>query len=82
MFHVYILKSNKDKKRYIGSTNDLERRIHQHNLGQVHSTKHRLPLVLIYKEEYNNEKDARLRERFLKTHKGYIAVEKLFRAGV
>ena len=83
MFYVYILKSERDQKRYVGSTNDLERRIHQHNSGQVSSTKYRQPLVLIYKEKYKEEQDARSRERFFKTHKGYTQLKKLLlRAGV
>ncbi|MFH0852223.1 MAG: GIY-YIG nuclease family protein, partial [bacterium] len=39
MFYVYILKSSKDKKLYIGSTNDLKRRFSQHNNGDEQSTK-------------------------------------------
>jgi putative endonuclease len=72
-----VLKSEKDSKRYIGSTNDLVRRLHQHNSGQVTSTKNRKPFMMIYHEEYITETEARLRERFLKTHKGYNELEKL-----
>lgn len=79
MFYVYVLKSEKDKKNYIGSTNDLIHRIFQHNAGQVLSTKHRTPLKIIYKEEFNTEKEARLRERFLKTHKGFNELKKLIK---
>lgn len=76
MFYIYILKSKKDNKRYIGSTNDLYRRLNQHKKGQVLSTKNRRPFILIYKEEWKTEKEARLRERFLKTHKGYNELKK------
>ncbi len=78
MFYVYILKSEKDGKRYIGSTNDLIRRINQHNGGQVTSTKNRRPFIMIHKEEFKEEKEARLRERFLKTHKGFNELRKMF----
>src|SRR4051812_17506266 len=71
MFHVYILLSKKDQKRYIGSTNDLGRRLLQHERGLVPSTKNRRPLELIYKEEFESEHEARLREHYFKTHKGY-----------
>jgi len=77
MFYVYILKSESDKKRYIGSTSNLDRRLSQHNLGQVLSTKNRRPFVLLYKEIFNTEEEARLRERFFKTHKGYNELRKL-----
>ncbi|MCX6766013.1 MAG: GIY-YIG nuclease family protein [Candidatus Moranbacteria bacterium] len=74
---VYILKSKKDGKRYIGSTNSLLRRINEHNRGIVGSTRNRRPLVLIYQEEFEEEKEARAREKFFKTHKGYNELKKL-----
>jgi putative endonuclease len=68
MFYVYLLKSKKDKKCYIGSTNDLKRRFKEHNTGEVFSTKSRRPLSLIYYESFRSEKDARLREKKLKNY--------------
>jgi len=66
MFYLYLLKSEKDGNLYIGSTNDLERRIAEHNEGKVFSTKARRPFELIYYEAYRSEKDARHREKNLK----------------
>lgn len=66
MFFVYILKSLKDKNLYIGSTNDMERRLEEHNSGKNSATKSRTPFKLIYYEAYVSEKDARLREHNLK----------------
>lgn len=66
MFYVYILKSKKDGKLYIGSTNDLRRRFKEHNDGKVHSTKSRAPFELRYYEAYFSEEDARRREHSLK----------------
>jgi len=71
MYTVYILLSLKDRKRYLGSTNDIIRRLEQHEKGQVISTKNRRPLKLIYSEQYDSENLARQREKYLKTHKGY-----------
>lgn len=68
MFYVYILKSKKDTKCYIGSTNDLRHRLTLHNNGKVFSTQHRRPLSLIYYEAYLSEKDARMREQKLKNY--------------
>ncbi len=76
-YQVYILFSDKDKRRYIGSTNNLDRRLAEHNKGLVVSTKYRIPLKLIYTESYASESEARNRERFLKTHKGYNELKKL-----
>lgn len=69
MFYVYILKSKKDGNLYIGSTNDLKRRIREHRYGVIPSTKFRRPLRLLYYEAYKSEEDARARERNLKSRK-------------
>jgi len=66
MFYVYILKSKKDKRLYIGYTADLRKRLVDHNKGKTKSTKHRRPLKLIYYEAYKNKKDATQREYDLK----------------
>lgn len=70
MFYVYILESIKDNKLYIGYSSKLKERIDSHLKGGVSSTKNRRPLVLIYYEAYREEKDARIREIFLKTGQG------------
>lgn len=66
MYYVYILKSKKDGKLYIGSTNDLRRRFSEHNRGLVASTKARAPFELRYYEAFFSESDARKREHSLK----------------
>lgn len=66
MFYVYILKSQVDQKLYTGSTNDLKRRLLEHNSGNSRSTKSRAPFELRYYEAYSNEDDARHREWALK----------------
>jgi len=69
MFYVYVIKSKKDNLCYIGSTNDLRRRLSEHNKGLVRSTAPRKPFALVYYEAYCAEKDARLRESRLKDYK-------------
>ena len=66
MYYVYILKSLKDKRLYIGYTSNLKLRHKEHCDGMVKSTANRRPLELIYYEAYKNEKDARNREKYLK----------------
>jgi len=66
MYYVYIIKSKRDQKLYIGSSNDLRRRLKEHNDGLVFSTKSRKPFELKYYEAYKAEKDARKRESNLK----------------
>lgn len=63
---MYVLKSKKDGDLYIGSTNNIQRRLLEHNKGLVRSTKFRIPLSLIYCEVYAAESDARQREHNLK----------------
>jgi putative endonuclease len=70
MFTVYILLSKKDNKRYIGFTDNIERRLSEHNSGSVKSTRHRKPFELIYYEQFENKYDAMMKEKFFKTHSG------------
>jgi len=67
MYYVYILKSLKDGKLYIGYSGDLKNRFKQHEGGKVSSTAHRRPLELIYYEAYQDEDAARAREHGLKS---------------
>ena len=66
---VYQLKSLKDNKFYIGSTNDLERRLKQHNSGQVFSTKSRRPFVLRGYQNFTTiETAAKYEKKYKKSH--------------
>lgn len=55
---------------YTGSTADLKRRIEEHKLGKVKSTKNLLPLKLIHYEAYLLKEDALRREKYLKSSDG------------
>ena len=77
-FFVYLLLSNKDKKTYLGSTDNLERRIIEHNNGKTPSTRNRRPLELIYKEDFDTLVEARDREKYLKTRKGRKELRDIF----
>ena len=66
MYYLYVLKSKADSELYIGSTNDLRRRLIEHNTGKSLSTEFRRPFKLIYYEAYSAESDARRREHQLK----------------
>jgi len=73
MFYVYVLKSKKDGNLYTGSTNNLDRRIKEHNEGKCFSTKTRTPFEIIYYEAYKSESDARKREHNLKLRSRALA---------
>ncbi len=66
-YFAYILKCS-DGTFYIGSTNDLEKRLHQHNnlKSGAHYTKIRRPVKLIYQEELKEFGESRKREAELK----------------
>jgi len=67
MFYVYVLRSHKDTSLYIGLTNNLARRLMQHNKGQARSTRTRAPFELLLSEPFSTREAARSRERFYKT---------------
>lgn len=79
MFYVYLIKSKKDGELYTGFTNDLKRRLLEHNQGLNESTKYRGPFELIYYEAYKSEEDARAREHNLKLRAN--ALGQLIRCG-
>lgn len=66
-YYVYILFSLKDKKLYIGFTTDLKARLINHAHRRVRATMYRRPLKLIFYEYFINQRDAKARERFLKS---------------
>ena len=71
MFYTYILLSQKNKRKYIGSTENLKRRLAEHNQGIGGKyTRDNKPFKLIYYEAYLNKTDAREAERFYKTGYG------------
>jgi len=70
MWYVYLLVSKKNGHWYIGSTNNLRKRILQHNSGKNRSTKHGIPWKIIYFEVGLNREDARAREKYLKSGMG------------
>ncbi|OGN04750.1 MAG: endonuclease [Candidatus Yanofskybacteria bacterium RIFCSPHIGHO2_02_FULL_44_12b] len=70
MYFVYILKSGKDGNLYIGLTNNIERRLNEHNRGRNLSTKHRVPFKLLYQERVGSRIEARKREKYFKSGTG------------
>ncbi len=63
---VYILRSLKKKWYYVGSTNNMSRRLREHNKGLVRATKAHCPLFIIFNKNFNTEHEARLYEQKVK----------------
>ena len=78
MYYVYLLLSQKDKRTYLGSTDNLARRLNEHNTGKSISTKARVPFKLIYQEEHGSLKEARTREKYLKSRSGRRELKNIF----
>jgi len=66
MYCIYVLQSKKDKSLYIGFTQDVKKRLIEHNKGLCSSTRNKRPLRLAFYEAYTSEVDARTRESRLK----------------
>lgn len=76
MFYTYVLKSDKDKNLYTGWTNDLKKRLREHNNGKVTATKNRQPLRLVYYEACLSKQKAVKREKYLKSGFGRAFLNK------
>ena len=79
-FHyTYVLLSQKDNNFYIGFTDNLERRLKEHEQGKNISTSKRLPVKLIYFEGHLSKEDAMRRESYFKTTKGKVTLKQILR---
>ena len=79
MFYVYVIKSDRNSRLYIGRTDDLKRRITEHKKGKVWTTKRMLPIKLMFYECFSNKENAIRRERYLKTTKGKSTLKLMLR---
>ena len=67
MFYVYIIHSPHWQRYYVGSAEDVEKRLQQHNAGKSASTRAGMPWELIHTESFTTRADAVLRERKIKS---------------
>ena len=74
IFWVYVLFSKTAEKRYVGQTDDLDRRVREHNDPSHNpmkfTSKHPGPWVLVYSEQFETRSEAMRRERWLKSGQG------------
>ncbi|HRB54117.1 MAG TPA: GIY-YIG nuclease family protein, partial [Bacteroidia bacterium] len=71
MFTVYVIYSQSHNVFYKGMTEDLERRLFQHNNGLLGNyTKNKAPWRLVYSETFLSKSDALKREKYFKTGAG------------
>jgi putative endonuclease len=78
MFYVYVLKSERNKKRYVGYTSKTpEERLKSHNKGDNAWTSQNRPFKLVYSELAESKHDAIIREKFLKSGQGRALLDKI-----
>ena len=70
MYTVYVLGSTTRNYLYVGLTNNLQRRISQHNDGHERTTRAYRPFQVVHTEEFSERLSARLREKYLKSGVG------------
>lgn len=66
-YYVYVLRSLVEGRLYKGHTEDIKKRLEEHNLGKSKSTKGYLPWELVYLEKFETRKEAIAREKYFKT---------------
>lgn len=74
---LYILKSEKNGRYYIGSTNAIDRRIVEHNSGKTKSLRYHLPVKIVFTCYCSDIKEARRLELRLKKLKSRKIIEKI-----
>ncbi len=78
MYHVYVLQSLRDQRTYVGYTDNVERRFHEHNSGRSRATKHRRPFTILFTEEFDTVKAAKQRELWGKSGAGRRKLNEYF----
>lgn len=76
------MKSSKNGRYYIGSTNNLERRVSEHLAGEAPATRYLRPLSLIFSQCFATIKQARLIELKLKRFKSKRIIDKIINDGI
>jgi putative endonuclease len=82
MVHVYILKSLRDNRYYVGSTANLEVRLKHHHNGYTPSTKRFGGVKLVFSQAYPTLKEARRIEKRLKKLKRKDYIDKIVKDGI
>jgi putative endonuclease len=79
-WYVYAIKSEINNTLYVGMTQDLERRLQEHNKGKGKYTKAYIPWVLVYSEYIGDRKEARKKEKYYKSGIGKEKLKQLISA--
>ncbi|MEP3839083.1 MAG: GIY-YIG nuclease family protein [Algibacter sp.] len=70
VYYTYVLESDVDGRLYKGHSDDLKKRLKEHNSGKTKSTKGYIPWRLVYFEKFLTREESVLREKYFKTGSG------------
>ncbi|MEP3839084.1 MAG: GIY-YIG nuclease family protein [Algibacter sp.] len=70
IYYVYVIRSEKNNRIYKGLTQDLEKRLVQHNMGEHKETKGYRPWVLVYSKVFTSQIEAKDYHKYLKSEDG------------
>ena len=77
MYYIYVLHSLKDSTFYVGLTNNVQRRMAQHNHGYGSTTRPHAPYQLLLSEEFATRQEAHEREKYYKSGVGREKIKTL-----
>jgi len=78
MFYVYILRSQRTQKYYVGSTQDFANRLREHNHGETRSIRHGIPWELVHQESFSTRAEAVQQENKIKA-RGIVGRQRLIK---
>ena len=82
MYYVYVLKSKISRKSYVGFTNNLNKRLAEHNNGKSNYTSKNKPWEIVHMEKFRDKTDAIKKEKYLKSAAGRRYLKKNIFRGV
>ena len=78
MHYVYILLSESKTRTYTGVADDVEKRLAEHNAGEVKSSSPYRPYKIIHTEPFETLSEARQKEKFYKSTAGRRRLKEMF----
>jgi putative endonuclease len=82
IFYTYILRSLSTGRFYVGHTENLTKRVYEHNNNRTPSIRNRGPWELVHAEEFETRLGAMRRELQIKKMKSHKWIERLARASL
>ena len=77
-FYTYVLISENGKRTYTGHTANLQKRLDEHNRGEVLGSRLFRPYKILHFEEFSTLKEAKQREMYYKNYRGRQRIKLLF----